>query len=73
MTGTTWCPPAVGGRGRRIYHAGNTFTANTYTVPHVRAAVFWRMSSTGQADAWLTFAQWRAQGNDVDGTLIPLD
>jgi parallel beta-helix repeat protein len=56
-----------------IYDAGNAFTANTYTVPHVRAAVFRWMSSTGQADAWLTFAQWQAEGNDVDGTLIPLD
>jgi len=39
----------------------------------VRAAVFRWMSSTGQADAWLMFAQWQAEGNDVDGTLIPLD
>jgi len=30
------------------------------------------MSSTGKADAWLTFEQWQAQGNDVDGSLIQL-
>jgi hypothetical protein len=66
--------PARGGRARAAdLPRREYFTADTYTVPHVRAAVFWRMSSTGQADAWLTFAQWRAQGNDVDGTLIPLD
>ena len=55
-----------------IYHAGNTFTGNTYTVQDAQALVFRWMSSTGKADAWLTFEQWQAQGNDVDGSLIPL-
>ncbi len=53
----------------RIYDAGNTFGANAYTVPDAQAAVFRWRSSTGQADAWLTFAEWQAQGNDVDGSL----
>jgi len=55
-----------------IYHAGNTFTGNTYTVQDVQALVFRLMSSTGKADAWLTFEQWQAQGNDVDGSRIQL-
>ena len=55
-----------------IYHADNTFTRNIYTVQDVQALVFRWMSSTGKAEAWLTFEQWQAQGNDVDGSLIPL-
>ena len=62
---------AVDPRGsKEIYQAGNTFSANVYTVRTRGAAVFRWVSAAGRPGAWLTFAGWRAQGNDVDGSIV---
>jgi parallel beta-helix repeat protein len=53
-----------------IYGAGNTFSSNVYTVTRQGARVFRWASGAGRSGAWLTFAGWRAQGNDVDGSII---
>jgi parallel beta-helix repeat protein len=52
-----------------IYTRGNTYDDNDYVVPGSDMAIFRWQSSTGLANAWLTFAQWQAAGNDTSGTI----
>jgi parallel beta-helix repeat protein len=47
----------------------NTFQGNDYRLQGPSSAVF-RWESGGRANAWLTFEQWQAAGNDTMGTLL---